>query len=309
MSKNILSNSSGKDSTAMLLLAMERGVEFQSVFADTGNEHPIVLEYLDYLTDQLGVEFTTVKADFSEQIARKRAYVDTKWRDEGVPDSIIKDALSVLQPTGNPFLDLCIWKGRFPSSRAQFCTSELKVIPITEQVIIPILDRGHEVTSWQGVRADESRRRAGYAETDDQGGGLSLYRPILSWTVEDVFAMHKKHGIKANPLYKQGMGRVGCMPCINARKNELFEIFKRFPEVFERIKLWESVVALASKRGGGTFYAPSKVPGLDINHIEDVISWSKTGKGGRNYDFLKQSVFQESGCASSYGLCDAGDLS
>ena len=32
-----------------------------------------------------------------------------------------------------------------------------------------------------------------------------------------------------------GMGRVGCMPCINCRKDELLEISKRFPEVIERI--------------------------------------------------------------------------
>ena len=32
-------------------------------------------------------------------------------------------------------LDLCIWKGRFPSRKAQFCTSELKTMPLVEYLV------------------------------------------------------------------------------------------------------------------------------------------------------------------------------
>ena len=39
MVKHILSVSGGKDSTALLLWAIERGIDFQPVFADTGNEN------------------------------------------------------------------------------------------------------------------------------------------------------------------------------------------------------------------------------------------------------------------------------
>lgn len=305
---HILSNSSGKDSTAMLLLAQEKEIEYQSVFADTGNENPIVFEYLDYLEKKIGIKFIKVKADFSKQIARKRIYITTKWREEGVPESIIDNALSILNPTGNPFFDLCIWKGRFPSSRAQFCTSELKVIPITEQIIMPIIDQGGRVRSWQGVRADESKLRSGYKELETNGRSLEYYRPILKWTVEDVFSIHKKHGVKPNPLYKKGMGRVGCMPCINARKDEINEISVRFPEEIQRIKEWEYLVAKASKLSNATFFPPNKTPGTSINHISDVVSWSKTTRGGRNLDLLKQESLENTGCKSSYGLCDGGLL-
>ena len=78
--------------------------------------------------------------------------------------------------------------------------------------------------SWQGIRANESLSRSKMAETEETPEGYTIYRPILNWDVYDVFKQHDKHGIKPNPLYKQGMGRVGCMPCINSKKEELYEL-------------------------------------------------------------------------------------
>lgn len=51
---HVLSVSGGKDSTAMYLLAMEMGVEFLAVFADTGNEHEITLDYISKLPGRTG---------------------------------------------------------------------------------------------------------------------------------------------------------------------------------------------------------------------------------------------------------------
>ena len=138
---NVISVSGGKDSTAMWLVAIESGVNHIPVFADTGHEHPLTYDYLDYLESRLG-KITRVKADFTDRIANKREYVKTKWREEGVSETIINDALEVLQPTGNPFLDMCIWKGRFPSTRARFCTQHLKREVIFDQVYLPIVKNG-----------------------------------------------------------------------------------------------------------------------------------------------------------------------
>ena len=299
MKHNIVSVSGGKDSTALLLLAIERQTEnLQAVFADTGHEHQQTYEYVQYLNDKV-FPIRTVKADFSEQIARKREYVKHKWPEKGVPQSTVDRALEALYPTGNPFLDLCIWKGRFPSVMRRFCTEELKRNPIIEQVFMPLLDQGNEVYSWQGVRADESLARRDLPELNEVGGGLWNYRPILNWTAQDCFAMHKKHGIKHNPLYEQGMGRVGCMPCINARKDELLEISKRFPDEIERVAEWERIVSAASKRGSSTFGV-----GVDISvaSIRSVVEWSKTSRGGKQYDFLR--IEEGPSCSSIYGLCE-----
>lgn len=300
MKHNIVSVSGGKDSTALLLLALERQTEnLQAVFADTGHEHQQTYEYVQYLNDTV-FPIRTIRADFTERIANKARYVMEKWPEKGVPQSTIDRALQALKPTGNPFLDLCLWKGRFPSTKARFCSEELKRNPIIEQVQMPLLDQGDTVWSWQGVRADESQARANLAEIEEVGGGLFVYRPILKWTAQQCFDMHRKHGIKHNPLYEQGMGRVGCMPCIHARKDELLEISRRFPEEIERVAEWERIVSDASKRGSSTFFEGEDI---SVAGVREVIEWSKTSRGGVQYD-LTRVVDDGPACSSIYGLCE-----
>lgn len=278
------------------------GVELQPVFCDTGHEHPMTYDYLDYLESKLG-PIKRIKADFTEQIARKRDYVQTKWREEGVSEEIIQSALEVLQPTGIPFLDLCIWKGRFPSTKARFCTTELKVYPTFDQVYFPLLDQGYKVVSWQGVRAQESIARAKLPEREETPEGYEIYRPILKWKVEEVFRIHKKHCIEPNPLYKLGMGRVGCMPCINTNKAELFEIARRFPKEIARVAQWEEIVKQASKRGASTLFPTAN--GRGTNGIYGEVEWAKTSYGGNQYDLEKLIAFEDVPlCSSVYGLCE-----
>ena len=307
---NVISVSGGKDSTALLLLALERQPDNMSaVFADTGNEHQITLDYVQYLNENV-FPIRTVRADFTRQIAGKKEYVLTKWAEKGVPQAAIDRAAAALVPTGNPFLDLCIWKGRFPSTKAAFCSEELKRNPIINQVQKPLIDAGDDVISWQGVRRDESLRRSLLSETElkqayPNGAELWNYRPIIDWTAEDCFAMHRKHGVKHNTLYEMGMGRVGCMPCINCRKDELLEISKRFPEVIDRIEQWEQAVKEASKRQVATFFAaPSDDSEWSATQtIRVFVEWSKTKRGGRLYDMFRM---QNDGpmCTSIYGLCE-----
>lgn len=332
---NIVSFSGGKDSMTLLLLAIERGVEnLEAVTTNTGHESKLTEEYWQYVSDWLVARgykpLRIIQADYTAEIARRREMMERVIAGEHkeragskyhwTPE-IARQALEYLHPTGNPFLDMCMVHGRFPSTKVRFCSEELKRNPLLEQVHMPLMDAGHTVMSWQGVRADESPARANLPELDlvggNPGGGeLYNYRPILQWTVEDVFAMHRKHGVEPNPLYKMGMGRVGCMPCIHANKGELLEISRRFPEEIERVARWEALVRKVSKTGSATFFAMDKTGGgsgqsaLDATEenygIHAVVEWSKTGRGGRQFDMFKVDGEQAEGplCSSIYGLCE-----
>ncbi|MHB1938687.1 MAG: phosphoadenosine phosphosulfate reductase domain-containing protein, partial [Acidobacteriaceae bacterium] len=118
--------------------------------------------------------------------------------------------------------------------------------------------------------------------------------PILDWTAQQVVDYVQSRGVGLNPLYSQGMSRVGCMPCINANKAEIKEISVRFPDEIKRIAEWERLVGIASRGGISTFFHNN--PPQDIYQ---VIEWSKTARGGKQQDFY----FSES-CSSSYGLCE-----
>lgn len=316
---NVVNVSGGKDSTAVALLAIERGVTPAAfVFADTGHEHPQTIDYVAKLSavlrERCGVGVTTVRADFAADMARKRAYIAERWEADGVPAERVERAIECLKPTGTPFLDLCMLKGRFPSTRVRFCTTELKTRPV--QTLLDDLAETHRaVVSWIGVRADESRARAKLAERDAEFGswepapvGMLVYRPILAWSAADVVDYVRNQGVALNPLYSQGMGRVGCMPCIHARKEELREIARRFPEEFDRVERWEALVQGVSKGGAATLFAANKAPNgrdqfargddIGIRHIE---AWANTGTGGRQ---VLLDIDEAPQCSSLYGLCE-----
>lgn len=306
----VVSVSGGKDSTATALLAIERvGLgNCRFVFADTGNEHQQTYDYLrNYLPTVLERQVDEVRADFSARIEGKRRYVREKWPGKGVPEEAIERALSVLHPTGVPFLDLCLWKGRFPSRKAQFCTQELKRYPL-DKYLLDLQGQGYEVENWQGIRRDESRNRADALEREETPEGWTIVRPIATWTAMQTIDYVLAKGVRHNPLYSQGMGRVGCMPCINCRKGELSEIARRFPEHIDKIREWERLVSMAGKRGWTTFFTDSIKDGetdaqiFDRLRIDRRVEWANTQWGGSRFDLFKAAP--PSSCSSSYGLCE-----
>lgn len=302
---HLVSVSGGKDSTASLILALKQFPESTfAVFADTGNEHEATFDYLCNLEQTLGIRIKHVKADFSGRFEHRRNYILSKWPEKGVPADRCERAAALLQPSGNPYLDLCMLKGRFPSRMRQFCTRELKVIPITEYALWFVDHLGADVWSWQGVRRNESSERVNAKGFEDLSGGIYAFRPIAGWTAQQTVDFVRLHGVPLNPLYRLGQGRVGCMPCINTNKAALAEISRRFPGHIERIAEWERIVADVSRHGGASFFpAPDDGRGaLRGRNIVDYVRWAQTLRGGRVHD--PQWDEAAPACASSYGLCE-----
>ena len=312
--RHVVSVSGGKDSGATYLHALELlDGDFLAVCADTGNEHPETLEYVARLHERTGgPKVQIIKADFTVDLARKKRFLESvkavartknPWPQERVDSALAHG----LEATGVPFLDLCRSKGMFPSRIPAFCSQRLKRLPLL-MVQHPLIDEGYNVFSWQGIRSEESLKRSCYPmwEQSPDSEGLTIYRPLMGWTLKDVVAIHQRHGLNLNPLYGMGFERVGCLPCINSSKNDIRITAQLFPWAIEKIRHWEEEVRAVSRLRRATFFHAATTPGSSgPAQIDEVVLWSKTLRGGKQYDI--RSLMEPSTsdvCIYAGGLCE-----
>lgn len=179
-----------------------------------------------------------------------------------------------------------------------------------------LLRAGHEVVVHSGVRAGESRDRAKLVERgfDDMFGTI-INRPLLHKNLAEVLAIHERYSVPLNPLYSYGFMRVGCFPCINNRKREIKLISIHFPERIDEIREQEPQVGRTS-----SFFAPKVVPErfrsrlvqtrrgpTKVPTIDDVVRWSRTGKGAREIQPWLSAEFDDDAglvCPSGSGMCE-----
>lgn len=270
---NICSVSGGKDSTALYCAMVEQyGYDFLPLFADTGNEHAVTVNYVRNLHVMAnGPKVEIVTADFTEKLKNKEV-------------------------SGNPFLDMMVWKGRAPSTKAQFCTEWVKLWP---QFLF--LEKHYPNDEWimfSGIRAAESeRRKKAYPSpfTWNTYFDCEYILPMLYESEDFVFAYLKEKEVPPNPLYALGYGRVGCFPCIHANKTEL----SLLPDwAWEKLKYWENKV-------GSSWFSAGTVPGIFIPTIDDVRKWCMTHRGGKKFDLFKSVQPADApSCMSSWGICE-----
>lgn len=207
----VASISAGKDSAAMGLWLKEQGIPFIAVHQKTGWD-ATRMGFYEYLHGEL----------------------------ERVLGPIIEVQGSALMT------DLVRHKGMFPSRKRRFCTDGLKIEPM-QTYVRTLLDQGLDVVNAVGIRSDESQDRATAVEWEwSSTFECDVWRPILSWTVDDVVAIHKRHGLAPNPLYLKGATRVGCWPCINATKAEIRLVADADPSRIDEIRRLEADVGAAA---------------------------------------------------------------
>lgn len=225
--------SGGKDSTACLLLAMNKfpNAEILPVFNDTGWEHPLTYEYLDYLEGRLSIKIHRT--------------IGGKRRDK-------QDAKTLP--------NLVKAQGRFPFGLGRFCTTHLKQYALRDyyrDFIYEPLKPGTKSEDkyrisyqtkiwefWFGMRTQESSQRSkkyagiSYSDTFDindifpgrygkkLGATIRMRLPVVEWNEAKIFRYLKHNKVDANPLYFEGTNdRVGCYPCMLASKKVQTRMF------------------------------------------------------------------------------------
>lgn len=295
--KHIITFSGGKDSLATIVWAKKNLSTFEIVFCDTGWESEITYQHIKDVEKWLNIKVVYLKND--------------KFKD---------------------MIDLFIKKGRAASTKARFCTEEMKVKPMIDY----ILSQNEDVIVYQGVRADESQARKNLKKNDeyfkfyfepygyDKKGkpkfhtyrksdvfkmcdkySVDVCRPILNLNAQEVFDLIFSSGLKANPLYYEGFSRVGCFPCIMARHDEIKLIAKNYKERIDEIRQFE-------KKTGRTFFPPNYIPERFCSvktvskktgaikyapSIDDVVNYIQD-----NPDQIQ--MFDTPSCISVYNICE-----
>jgi 3'-phosphoadenosine 5'-phosphosulfate sulfotransferase (PAPS reductase)/FAD synthetase len=287
--KRVVGFSGGADSQAVALWARRTFPLDDVLLLNTlagRNEHPITEAFIRRYSETVFpvVSVTPLVRDLVDVGTRDGATGDRR-REFSEGDELTFDRMAYI-------------KGRFPSRKAQFCTEYLKLQPQRRWCRENLLENGIAYEQYIGVRRDESHARKDVPDSKwDEFFDTYVYYPIAAWSKAQVFTYLKEAGEEINPLYLMGFGRVGCAPCINSGKDDIRGWAARFPEMIDKLRGWEA-------KNGRTFFAPM-IPGKEINWIDEVVEWSKTGRGGRQQllPFVEEEA-KSGHCVSKYGLCE-----
>jgi len=266
--RNVVSLSGGKDSTALWLWARRTGLDPVAVYIDTGWEWDGHHGYLDLLEAKVG-------------------------------------HLHRIAPSGS-FEDATRKKKSFPSRVRKWCTEELKLKPFRDWLDEYRDLAAVDVRVLVGIRREEGGDRADPEKFPEREWSdfydCEVFRPILDWTIEDVIREHHRAGVPLHPLYHHGAERVGCFPCVNASKAELAIVGRLAPERVAQIRDLETEMGATmfvedirteKERNGG------EGPSVRPIGIDEVMVWARTARGGKQL-----TLFQpRTGCAR-WGICD-----
>ena len=284
--------SGGKDSQACLIKAVkDYGIKhITAVFCDTGWEHPITYEHINYVCKDLGVQLVTLR---NEKIGS--------------------------------FQNLCRQMKCFPVSSRRSCTFKLKVVPMIDYIV----SNDESYIIIQGIRAKESAQRAQmepecsffkeyfqesikklyhkkavmkWCKTHD----ASVLRPIFDWTAQEVIDYIKENGQEPNPLYKRGASRVGCFPCIMS--NSEIKLLSKDKGMAEQLILLEEEVNKCGDESYAGFFSKGYIPERFCLKNGDGCPTAKEVIDYVNRDDAMKDMFEpEEGysCMSLYhGLCE-----
>jgi phosphoadenosine phosphosulfate reductase len=81
-----------------------------------------------------------------------------------------------------------------------------------------------------GVRRDESTTRKGYADTAEGKYGGWVIRPMLDWSIDEVWWYIKQHNLSYCDLYDKGFDRLGCVLCPFLTAIQLKRSEERWPK-------------------------------------------------------------------------------
>mgnify|MGYP005786029517 FL=1 len=102
-----------------------------------------------------------------------------------------------------------------PASKMRWCCAVHKSVPTILKLREITGDYNAKAVVFDGVRAEESARRAKYDEVSVGAKNISQINasPIHKWNNAEIYCYLLKNRILLNDAYRKGLFRVGCMVC------------------------------------------------------------------------------------------------
>lgn len=202
---NIVSFSGGKDSTAMLLMMIEKNMKIDEIiFLDTGVEFPQMYNHIKKVEMFINRPITILKSDKSFEYYMFD-HIKSRGKNKG--------------QKGYSWSDF----------RNRWCTSRLK-----KDVIKKYLKKykGYNIIEYHGIAYDEPKRIK-----DTPNIKYPLYENKI--TEREALQYCYSKGFNWNGLYEK-FDRLSCWCCPLKSIKELKILYNDFPELWKKLKQWDN---------------------------------------------------------------------
>ena len=205
--KNIVSFSGGKDSTAMLLMMVEKNMPIDEIiFCDTGKEFESIYSNIDKVEKYIRRPITRLQPEKSFDYLMFN-HIKTKGKRKGT------------QGYG------------WPVGGARWCTKALK-----QQTIVRYLKKykGEGTIEYHGIAADEQNRL-------NKNNNKIIRYPLADWGITEADALQYCYskGFDFDGLYTK-FKRVSCWCCPMSSLAELKNLYIHFPKRWQKLKEMDS---------------------------------------------------------------------
>lgn len=210
--KAYISFGGGVNSVALHLWLLDQGMEFESVFANHGSDHPKTYEYIEYFNDEL------IKRGHNPVTIIPGVY----------KDKAMEQALNLY--------DYCIEKKIMPSMMFRWCTEKFKIRPVHDYINSQ-LEEGEECELLIGIASDEAHRAKPPQNPPTWMRNKIFKYPFVEHDIprDQNVCIIKQHGFDVPP-------KSGCFYCPYQKVSELKQLYKDEPELYEMAKKIEETV-------------------------------------------------------------------
>jgi len=202
--KHIVSFSGGKDSTAMLLMMLQKNMPIDEiVFCDTGMEFPEMYDHIHAVEYCINRPITVL-----------------------YPDNSFEWFLSEYKKKSGKYkhIDGLGW----PGFMFRWCTGNLKTKIFDRYV------KGQDITIYLGIASDEKQR---LERKHHRSNKHIIKYPLIEWEITEKQALEfcYKEGFDWKGLYKK-FRRVSCWCCPLSRIGELRTLYSEYPKLWKELK-------------------------------------------------------------------------